>query len=267
MVKKMDIEAVKEKMTVDLWNYCNAAMNEKYRLAQTWGKRSEIVDFYCQGRGIEIGASAYPVKINNKRISISYVDCIDRNITKDIKASNRLQYKHVDVIDDIGELTHFKGNSLDFIIHCHVLEHCKNPIGVIRKQMSKIKRNGVLVVAIPNKNYIFDRERPLTTWEHLEADDVDSGGGYSENDKNHFKEYLRLSCKFEGDVESEMERLIMDDYRPHFHVWDLDSFYDFLLRMNQKLNNAFLIEHYSENRQHKRTRHESREIIAVLRKR
>lgn len=171
MVDINNIEKMKENMIVGLWSYLNKMVNEKYRLSQTWGRRSEIVDFYCKGKGIEIGASAYPVKINKKETKISYVDLIDRNVTVDTKTVKNLPYVHVDIIDDMEKLANIKKESLDFIIHCHALEHCINPIGVIRKHLSKIKRNGVLVSSIPNKEYIFDKERPLTKWEHLEADD------------------------------------------------------------------------------------------------
>ncbi len=261
------IKKIQEEIIVSLWDYLNTFVNKRYRLRETWGKRSEIADFYCKGKGIEIGASAYPIKICSKESKVSYIDCIDRNRTSDLKTVKKLSYVHIDIIDEMEELSHIKNNSLDFIIHCHVLEHCKNPIGAIKTHLAKLKKNGILFVTIPNKNYIFDKNRPLTKWEHFIADDERNQEGYSNADMDHFREYLRVSTNYKGDIEKEIERLLKDDYRPHFHVWDFDSFYDFLLRVNERLNNAFVIEHYSENRQHRRTPQETREIIAVLRKR
>lgn len=261
------INKIKEEIVVNMWDYLNTFVNRNYRLHETWGKRSELADFYCKGKGIEVGASAYPVKICSKESKVLYVDCIDRNKTSDYKTKKGLPYVHIDILDEMEELSHIKNNSLDFIIHCHVLEHCKNPIGVIKTHLTKVKRNGVLFIAIPNKSYIFDKNRPLTKWDHFVTDDKRVQGGYSDADMEHFREYLCVSTNYKGDLEKEIERLLKDDYRPHFHVWDFDSFYDFLLRTNERLNNAFVIEHYSENRQHRKTPRETREIITVLRKR
>lgn len=97
---------------------------------------------------------------------------------------------------------------------------------------------------------------------------IEKSGGMEE-EREHFREYLQLthSHKFDGSIEDEIDRMIKDGYRPHFHVWNLDSFYYFLLRTNERLNNAFVIEHYRENILNKRTSRETREIITVLRKR
>lgn len=255
---------IKQKIIINLWNYLNTTVNEKYRLTQLWGKRSEIIDFYCKGKGIEIGASAYPVKIYNKNTKVSYVDCIDRNIKTDIKTHAGLPYVNVDILDEADKLEKIRNGSLDFIIHCHVLEHCNNPIGLIRTHLSKLKKNGIIAIAIPNKDYMFDKDRPLTEWEHFVLDDEIQFD--SLKNREHFREYLQLSIKFKGDIEKEIDRLIEDDYRPHLHVWDFNSFYYFLMKTNNKLNNAFVIEHYSENRLNRRTPHETREIITILRK-
>lgn len=264
MIDKDSFKEVKEKVLISLWNFLDTYVDENYRLDRIWGKRSKIFDFYCSGKGVEIGASCYPIKINSNKVKISYVDYIDRNVTTDIKTQRNLPYVHVDIIDEAEKLDKIAKNSLDFVVHCHVLEHCRNPIGVIRTHLSKIKRKGILFIAIPNKNYIFDKERPLTEWEHFVSDDEITR---IENDREHFREYLQLAIRYEGNTEEEIDRLIKDDYRPHFHVWNFETFYDFLLKTNDRLNNAFVIEHYSENRLNRKTRGETREIIAVLRKR
>lgn len=260
-----EIENVKEKLIINVWNFLNTYIDEKYRLAPVWGERSKIVDFYCKGKGIEIGASGYPIKINSRQIKkILYVDWVDRNIDTTIGTVEGVPYVHVDIIDDAEKLDKIRDKSLDFIIHCHVLEHCRNPINVIRTQMSKLRRGGVLFIALPNKSSTFDKKRPLTSWKHFILDDEMIS---EERDRGHFREYLQLASKFKGDIESEIDRLLEDDYRPHFHVWDFDSFYDFLLQTNDRLNNLFIIEHYSENILRKGTAFETKEIITVLRKR
>lgn len=264
MVNENSIKQLKENVIVNLWSCLNTYVDRNYRRTATWGRRSSIVDFYCTGKGIEIGASCYPVKINNKSTKISYVDCIDRNITIDLKTSKGLPYVHVDIIDEAETLAKIRNVSLNFIIHCHMLEHCINPINVIRTHLTKLKRQGVLVISIPSRDYFFDKERPLTKWEHFVLDDEMES---EERNREHFREYLELAVKYEGDIEAEIDRLKKDDYRPHYHVWNLDSFYDFLMRTNDRLNNAFIIEHYSENIMHKGQANEAREIIAVLRKR
>lgn len=259
---KDGMRSSKDKAIIHLWNYLNTYIDNNLRQTKTWGERSRIVDFYCKGKGIEIGASCYPVPIYNQEIKVQYLDHIDRNVTHDMKAGKGLQYVKVDIIDDVERLDKIKARTLDFIIMCHVLEHTRNPIGIIENCLSKLKCGGKLVITIPDKRFIFDKNRPLTTWEHLVDDYREIN---DEKDLQHMIEYLIMSNEYdEKFAYEEAKKRIQADYRPHYHVWDMNSFYDFLNRINGVIKEKSLIIHYSQNKLNQGR--SGREIIAVLEK-
>ena len=67
------------------------------------------------------------------------------------KFSNMLKkkYKHIEVYNSLFE--NFKSyKQYDNIILGHVLEHVKNPIGILKKIKKNLTKNGILFCAVPN---------------------------------------------------------------------------------------------------------------------
>ncbi len=70
----------------------------------------------------------------------------------------------VDIIDDGEKLATFKDRSQEFVIANHFLEHASR----IRLEPSDgllqvLRLQGILYLAVPDKRFTFDAERPLTT--------------------------------------------------------------------------------------------------------
>jgi predicted SAM-dependent methyltransferase len=123
-----------------------------------------------------------------------------------------------DIIDNGEELTTIEDHSQDFVIANHFLEHCQNPIRTVQNLLRVLKPAGVLYLAIPDKRFTFDVDRPCTTVEHVTRDFVD-GPAWSKH--QHFEEWSRLVNKVsdEARLAEDVRRLIKIDYSIHFHVW------------------------------------------------
>ena len=83
-------------------------------------------------------------------------------------------------------------------------------------------------MAVPDKRFSFDIDRPLTPPAQVIGDYLE-GAHHSEDE--HLFEWATVVNKIEGDAEiaqciSEMKRL---DLRPHYHVWDMESSLDLIL--------------------------------------
>ncbi len=69
-----------------------------------------------------------------------------------------------DMIDDGETLSTIDSASQDFVIANHFLEHCENPIQTLRNFLRVLKDGGILYMAVPDKRFTFDVDRPVTTY-------------------------------------------------------------------------------------------------------
>ena len=220
--------------------------------------RRKISEQYVMGKGVEIGALHCPLHVGPKA-DIKYVDLHPKEelmklfpeIASDLRTS-----VDIDILDDGETLTKIENESLDFLVANHFLEHCVNTLGTIRTHLSKLRRGGILYYAIPNKDYTFDRGRPLTTFEHISQDDLENS---EQSQLEHYKEWAEFVDKLTDDskIENHAKQLMEKDNRIHFHCWDAMTCEEFLLGAQKYLNYVFTVECYVQN---------ENEIIAVLRK-
>jgi len=217
--------------------------------------RREISAKYIFGEGIEIGALHCPLWIS-ERTKIKYVDILSNEELNKRYPEINDPLVHVDIIDDGEKLGEIKFESLDFIIANHFLEHTLDPLGTLKIHLEKIKRNGHIMYAIPNKNYTFDKTRKVTSFEHLIRDFQDNG------ESSKFYHYIDWAENVDGLINSEeviehAKLLIKMDNRIHFHVWNTESFEEFINKAMAHFNNSFQIVHFVENWD---------EIIVILKK-
>jgi 2-polyprenyl-3-methyl-5-hydroxy-6-metoxy-1,4-benzoquinol methylase len=162
---------------------------------------------------------------------------------------------NVDIIDNGELLSKIADTSLDFIISNHMLEHCQNPLGTIRNHLGKLKPGGIIYMAIPDKRFSFDRNRQLTSFEHI-VTDYKSGADCSR--AGHFLEWSKFCNNLNGeDAAIRSKKLMEMDYSIHYHVWDYYSFSDFLNKAQEYLCNSFNVKFIAQNKH---------EIIAVITK-
>lgn len=218
--------------------------------------RNFIAHHFIRGNGIEIGAAQLPVKLPPSA-RVKYVDIFTADELRKAwpKDYTKLDIVEIDVVDDAEKLTKFKANSLDFIIANHFVEHCLDPIGTILNMYKKLRKNGVLYFAIPDKRYTFDKNRPITSYEHLKDE-------YSDTKKTflraHTEEFFRLGEVYKGkDFDKHVDDTIKSGYRIHYHVWTQAEMTEMFIRVAKDYKLNLEIEVLMKN-QH--------EVIYILRK-
>ena len=186
---------------------------------------------FLHGTGLEIGAFHEPACLP-ENCSVSYFDALNREqAVKRFPEIDSSRLVNVDIIGDIDQHDLKKSvqpNSLDFVIANHVIEHVASPIAMIEDVTAILKEGGHFVISAPDKRFTFDRKRPLTTFSHLESEYLQ---GIDHVDDKHYLDFLKYVAKH---VFEEPDRDIKGDIafarsrREHAHVWDSDTFRDFL---------------------------------------
>lgn len=186
--------------------------------------RADLASKYLSGEGIEIGALNNPMPVP----PTAFVRYVDRHSyetlrNQDFPELHASSIATVDIIDDAETLATIPDASLDFVIINHVIEHCKNTIKALRTFWRVLKPGGLLFMTAPDKRYTFDRDRPLTTLEHIKEDDRENSPA---RDLAHYDEYVRLVDKVTDPKAylARMAYLLGINYSIHFHVWDWTSF-------------------------------------------
>lgn len=206
-------------------------------------ERQDLAAAYLSGQGLEIGALQFPLPVP-KTARVTYVD---RLSVEDLRAQYPELREHplvkVALVEDGETLRTVADSSQDFVIACQFLEHCVNPIGAIENFLRVVKDGGVLYLAIPNKDYTFDRSRPATSLEHLWRD---YAGDPEWSKERHFQEFARAMSaahapgKLEAEMVDDAARLLAQDYSIHYHVWDMANWMTFLLALRERF--SFRIE-------------------------
>lgn len=91
----------------------------------------------------------------------------------------------------IGEATAVsavvKDKKYDFVISSNCLEHVANPVKAVKDWMNVLKKTGLILLIVPEKESNFDHNRAYTPFEHLVEDYTN---GVDEDDMTHFDEII-----------------------------------------------------------------------------
>lgn len=217
--------------------------------------RTTIAERYLSGNGIEIGALHFPLPVP-AHASVRYVDRHDvpglRDHYPELASYTIIP---VDIVDDGETLTTIPDASQDFVIANHFLEHCEDPIRALLNFFRVLKPGGILYMAIPDKRFTFDIDRPITTLSHL-IEDHERGPEHSR--EQHYREWVRIIDKASGQAGEDAlyKERTEKRFSIHFHVWTKKEMEELLEYMRSIA--AFDIECSVEN---------GNECIFVLRKR
>lgn len=150
---------------------------------------------------------------------VSYVDRM--KVTDLLEQYPELRGKNlvsVDIVDDGERLEQISNDSQDFVIANHFLEHCENPIFALENMLRVLRNGGIIFLALPDMRYSFDKDRPVTSLEHI-LRDYREGPNISRLE--HYKEWVRFVDKI-TDVKKEalkVDQLLEKGYSIHFHAW------------------------------------------------
>lgn len=213
-------------------------------IVKLFSKREKLSKQFIKGEGIEIGALHLPLK--TYKAKVTYVDRMDvASLRKQYPELRKFSLMTVDVIDNGEYLKKIKNKSQDFVIANHFIEHCENPIAVLKSHLRVLKKNGIVYWAIPDKRYMFDNVRNLTTVEHID-NHYKKGGQYSK--ETHYYEWVEKIMGLKNNEAVKKSKDLMDtQYSIHFHVWSRASFLEFLLFVKKAYKLPFIILKIEEN--------------------
>jgi len=203
--------------------------------------RELIAKTYIIGDGIEIGALHNPLNVP-KSAKVKFVDrmCVD-DLRKQYPELGEFNLVNVDIIDDGEVLGTIRNSTQDFVIANHFLEHCQDPIKAIENMLRILRTDGILYLAIPDKRYTFDCDRPITPIEHLLKDYAESPNW---SKRSHFEDWVKYidKIKDDADVEVRVNYLMNMGYSIHYHVWTQLELFDLIIFINRNLNFKFEIQ-------------------------
>lgn len=215
--------------------------------------RREIAGRYLRGDGIEIGALHNPLDLP-RSARVRYVDHLPVDLLRQqYPELTNLPLVDVDILDDGERLATIGDGTQDFVIANHFLEHCEDPLGALGNMIRILRPRGVLYLAVPDKRYTFDAERPVTPTDHVLRDHREGPEG---SRRDHYEEWARLVDKAE-EPEAHATALLDRGYSIHFHAWTQTELLELLRTAADELELDFDIELMLKNRH---------EVIFVLRK-
>jgi SAM-dependent methyltransferase len=214
------------------------------RFAQS--ERAAIARKYLRGHGIEIGALGTPLPVP-KSARVEYVDRLSVNdLREHYPELAGVEIVEPDVITDGERLEAIGDSTQDFVIANHFVEHCQDPIGAIRNMLRVLRPGGILYLAIPDKRFTFDVDRPLVSLDHL-VRDHEEGPAWSR--RQHFEEWVRWVKRIDDPVERErqVDDLSARDYSIHYHVWTQAGMFELLGFLKGCPGANFEIERFAKN--------------------
>ena len=226
---------------------------------------------HLKGRGIEFGPLNNPLPVDGSRAKTLFADRLSKSQALNLFPELREIADSIvepDIIVDFNNaesLGSLASEDFDFLIANHFIEHLVNPIQFLEGCSQILPLGGMLFLTVPDKDKTFDRHRKLTTNTHLWRD---YRRGESTISKAHLKDFLRnkevvdtphpevvkyfmnngLSLGYYNGnrlpLNPVKRKRLFDFHRErsiHVHVWNRQSFDEFLDWINSKLNLGFRI--------------------------
>jgi predicted SAM-dependent methyltransferase len=204
-------------------------------------KRSHLAG-WLSGQGIELGALHQPLAVP-AGVRVEYVDRLSvadlRRQYPELAALDLVPVSHIGTAEDLAGIA---DASIDFVIACHVFEHLEDPTRALHEVHRVLRDGGIFFCALPEPRVTFDRQREMTTVDHLVRDHA--AGRTSRRD--HFIDWIENVERHmpwwdaeERDLESRVKYLLDLDYSIHYHVWRPDTFLDYLGAVRQEQGVVF----------------------------
>jgi predicted SAM-dependent methyltransferase len=207
--------------------------------------RAFVARRYLAGSGIEIGALGTPLDLP-PGAQVKYVDRMSRaSLYNEYKEMANRKLVEPDIIDNGETLETIPDNSLDFIVANHFLEHCENLLGTLQTHAGKLRKGGRLFYAVPNRDFTFDRNRPVTPFSHLVKDYEE---GPEQARAAHYLEWAQLTNGLRGaEAEQKAQEVMARRYSIHFHAWDAAAWFQTLALGTEYIKFPGFVAHFELN--------------------
>jgi predicted SAM-dependent methyltransferase len=193
-------------------------------------KRSHLAG-WLSGQGIELGALHQPLAVPTG-VRVEYVDRLTvaelRRQYPELAALDLVPVSHIGTAEDLAGIA---DASLDFVIACHVFEHLEDPTRALHEVHRVLHEGGIFFCALPEPRVTFDRQREMTTVDHLVRDHPAGRTSHREHVIDWIENVERHMPWWNDEtdtLDARVQYLVDVDYSIHFHVWRPDTFLDYL---------------------------------------
>ncbi|MDP9076356.1 MAG: class I SAM-dependent methyltransferase [Bacteroidota bacterium] len=210
---------------------------------------SEIEAFFKQKKGLEIGGPSrifakngyipiYPLANNIDGVNFSTNTVWENTIAEGKTYNFGGDSQGYQYIKDGTDLSIIQDNAYDFVLSSHSLEHIANPIKALKEWIRVLKKGGALLLVLPDSKHTFDRNRPITQFEHLLEDFKNNT---DERDLTHLDEILSLhETSYDPGINNleEFKKRCIDNYSNrclHHHVFDIQLLKQILIYLDLKV--------------------------------
>jgi SAM-dependent methyltransferase len=98
------------------------------------------------------------------------------------------------------------------------MEHVEDPLRALKSIGRVLRPSGVAFLALPDKRFTFDIDRPVTPLEHIIRDHAE---GPDWSAAQHYEEWVRCVDKLTGEAhQRKSSHMFRERTNIHFHVWD-----------------------------------------------
>ena len=226
---------------------------------------------YLAGYGVEFGPLNNPLPVDEDKARVIYADRLSKSNALAIfpelidLAAGIIDPDLIVDFNDPQRLRSLRSHNFNFLIANHFIEHLANPTQFLEGCSETLTTGGLLFLTVPNKEHTFDKRRKLTSNEHLWQD---YQNGESIISKAHLRDFL-LNKEAVSSPHPEVvkyfykhglplsyyngnklplnplkRKRLYDFHRErsiHVHVWNRESFDNFLTWTIEKLNLRFEI--------------------------
>lgn len=201
--------------------------------------REDLAAKFLSGAGLEIGALQRKLKVPPE-CRVTYVDRMPlKELLEHYPEMRQFPVQAPDLIDDGERLGKVAGESQDFVIANHFLEHCENPIQTLENLLRVLRKSGVLYMAVPDRRYTFDYGRPTTTYEILRQTRI---SGLRPDTARLYREWAECVMHVDSESSAQTAHELLDrGYSIHFNVWTIDELTQFLVRAREDFGIPFEI--------------------------
>jgi SAM-dependent methyltransferase len=194
--------------------------------------RTLISNTYLRGSGLEIGAlhNPYPV---TPEARVTYVDRLTvPQLREQYPELADKELIDVGIVDDGETLSTVPDGSQDFVIACHMLEHCQDPIRAFTNMLRVLREDGVLYLSVPDRRYTFDIFRPSTPLSHIIQDHED---GPEKSRVGHYDEYVTLVNRLGSEdlKKKQVDKLLRTGFSIHYHAWTQFDIFELLVMLER----------------------------------
>lgn len=212
--------------------YCYHSKTEKLfnRVLEDYEEpvRRGLAQKFLSGSGIEIGALQKPLPVPES-CSVRYVDRMPLSeLLHHYPELTGLPLQAPDFVDDGETLSTIASQSQNFVIANHFFEHSEDPIRTLTTFLRVLRRGGILFMAVPDKRYTFDFDRPSTNYDVLKQT---YNIGRRPDRENLFEEWVRcVEHRDDDGKQVRIRELLAAHYSIHYNVWTVDELVTQLLQ-------------------------------------